>query len=181
MVNEFMKRNLEESYTRHNRMSRDRVRSGYRVDTDGFRCVKCGMYVLRDPLFSGVVNRNHCPFCLWSRHLDWRKPGDRMSACKGKMQPVGLAQKRKRNQYSLQIGEMMLIHICVDCGQASYNRIAADDRAEEIWTVFELSDYLSPFGCMLFQNDQVELLTSKHARQVSRCLFGIDKPVGVFY
>ena len=48
----------------------------------GFRCEHCGAYVYTLPMIAGVNNRNHCPFCLWSRHVDYLKPGDRMSACK---------------------------------------------------------------------------------------------------
>jgi len=95
------------------------------------------------------------------------------------MQPVGLAQKRKRNKYSLQIGELMLIHICEDCGQLSSNRIAADDRAEEIWIVFKSSGILSSCGCLDFQDTSVNLLNQNHADLVSRCLFGFDRPVEV--
>jgi hypothetical protein len=180
MVDEYVKWQMEESSFRRNRMSRDRFHSGHRVETDGFRCHWCGQYVLRDPLFSGVINRNHCPYCLWSRHLDWRKPGDRMSACKGKMQPVGLAQKQKRNHYSRQIGELMLIHICEDCGQVSTNRIAADDQEEEIWKVFASSINLIFDGWLLFQDEQMDLLNSEHADLVSRCLFGVEKPAEGF-
>ena len=173
MVDKLMKWSMEESTFRRSRMTRDRLHSGSRVETEGFRCLSCSQYVLREPLVSGVINRNHCPFCLWSRHLDWRKPGDRMSACKGKMQPVGLAQKQKRNKYSPQIGELMLIHRCKDCCQVSANRIAADDLAEEIWNVFESSSFLSTFGCLMFQDTQVNLLNLKQADLVSRCLFGM--------
>ncbi len=100
-----------------------------------------------------------------------------MSACKGKMQPVGLAQKQKQNKYSLQIGEVMLIYVCEDCGEISTNRIAADDRAEVIWNVFELSGYLSSCGCLEVRDTQVNMLNLKHADLVSRCLFGIEKHI----
>jgi hypothetical protein len=103
-----------------------------------------------------------------------------MSACKGKMQPVGLAQKQKRNKYSPQLGELMLIHICEDCGQVSTNRIAADDRAEEIWNVFVSSGYRSSNGCLEFQDTQVNLLNLKHMDQVNRCLFGTEGPIEAF-
>ena len=48
-----------------------------------FICENCGKEVL--PL--GYSSRNHCPFCLWSLHLDIN-PGDRASECGGKMEPV---------------------------------------------------------------------------------------------
>ena len=96
MNDEFFEWMIEESRLRGKRMSKDRRRSGMKVETDGFRCTHCGAFVTRDTLLSGVVNRNHCPYCLWSRHVDWQRAGDRMSACKGRMYPVGLALKRER-------------------------------------------------------------------------------------
>jgi hypothetical protein len=87
---------------------------------------------------AGVHNRNHCPYCLWSRHLDLFRAGDRLAACKGEMQPVGLALKRSRKRYGpADQGELMLIHRCVDCGACSINRIAADDLADALYEVFE--------------------------------------------
>jgi hypothetical protein len=63
--------------------------------------------------------------------------GDRLSACKGQMKPVGLTMKMGRNKYRLDHrGELMLVHQCNDCGTLSINRIAADDDASTIMTVF---------------------------------------------
>ena len=39
---------------------------------NGFICAHCGKEV--EPL--GYTSRNHCPFCLWSLHVDIN-PGDR--------------------------------------------------------------------------------------------------------
>jgi hypothetical protein len=86
--------------------------------------------VVADPFFSGVQHRNHCPYCLWSRHLDHEKAGDRLSACKAGMRPIGLTYKRTRKKYGDQRGEMMLVHLCLDCGKVSLNRVAADDDSE---------------------------------------------------
>jgi hypothetical protein len=91
-------------------------------------------------LISGVQNRNHCPFCLWSRHVDYLRPGDRMSACKAVMQPIALTVKHTRNKYAGRItGELMLVHRCNDCSKLSINRIAADDQASMIEHVFRAS------------------------------------------
>jgi RNHCP domain-containing protein len=68
---------------------------------------------------SGGRHRNHCPFCLYSRHVDGRRPGDRGSGCGGSMPPVGAFTRRN--------GEHAVVHRCVDCGFERYNRIAADD------------------------------------------------------
>jgi len=68
---------------------------------------------------SGGRHRNHCPFCLYSRHVDGRRPGDRASRCGGSMAPVAAFTRRN--------GEHAIVHHCVDCGFERYNRIAADD------------------------------------------------------
>jgi hypothetical protein len=106
----------------------------------GFKCAHCHYHVIASPGYSGVQNRNHCPYCLWSRHLDLYKPGDRLSACKGRMQPVGLTLKRILKKYNRpHQGELMLVHLCTECGKISANRIAADDDVRNIWAVYRSS------------------------------------------
>ncbi len=102
------------------------------VNNVDFRCLHCGSQVLANPRLSGVNNRNHCPYCLYSRHVDWKEAGDRLSPCKGPMRAVGLTLKRVKKKYGPQLGEVMLIHRCETCGQLSYNRIAADDNLEKL-------------------------------------------------
>jgi hypothetical protein len=100
---------------------------------------------LQQPCFGGAVsggvgNRNHCPYCLWSRHLDLFEAGDRLAACKAPMRSVGLTLKRSRNKYASAAGcELMLVHLYIDCERISINRIAADDVPEAIIEVFEAS------------------------------------------
>jgi hypothetical protein len=102
-----------------------------------FLCLHCRIRVSTGAAFSGVCNRNHCPNCLWSRHLDWREPGDRLSSCKGAMRPVGLTVKAVRKKYGGdRPGELMVIHACIECGSVSINRIAADDREDVLADVF---------------------------------------------
>ena len=36
---------------------------------------------------------DHCPRCLWSKHVDDQIPGDRASTCHGLMEPIGVIQK----------------------------------------------------------------------------------------
>ncbi len=104
-----------------------------------FICLHCHAYVSADRRLSGVHNRNHCPYCLWSRHLDLEHAGDRFSACKEQMRPVGLTFKRIRNKYGRQEGELMLVHQCMDCGSVSINRIAADDDVQTLESLAEIS------------------------------------------
>jgi hypothetical protein len=105
-----------------------------------FECRHCRRIVSADARLSGVNHRNHCPYCLWSRHVDLHQPGDRLSACKGGMRPIGLAFKQQHKRYlSAQRGELMLVHRCVACGAVSLNRGAADDNPALLWDVFAAS------------------------------------------
>jgi hypothetical protein len=81
-----------------------------------FRCLNCRRAVVPDSF--GTRHRNHCPSCLWSRHLD-ETPGDRRSLCKSRMEPIAVATRPG--------GEWVLIHRCAGCGTLRENRIAGDD------------------------------------------------------
>src|SRR6266540_5158732 len=105
-----------------------------------FRCAHCHVIVSSAHLLSGVNNRNHCPYCLWSCHLDLFAAGDRLSACKAPMKPIGLTMKQGRNKYQREPrGELMLVHECVECKTLSINRIAADDDSATVMAVFQES------------------------------------------
>jgi hypothetical protein len=105
-----------------------------------FKCAHCHVLVSSAHVLSGVNNRNHCPYCLWSCHLDLYAAGDRLSACKAPMKPIGLTMKMGRNKYQRDAhGELMLIHQCTDCSTLSINRIAADDGSEMVIAVFRES------------------------------------------
>ena len=65
-----------------------------------FKCAHCHALVLSTHLVSGVNNRNHCPYCLWSSHLELYAAGDRLSACKAPMKPIGLTMKTGRKSVS---------------------------------------------------------------------------------
>ncbi|MEW6406324.1 MAG: RNHCP domain-containing protein [Chloroflexota bacterium] len=105
-----------------------------------FTCSHCRSMVFAAHFLSGVHNRNHCPYCLWSCHLDLFAAGDRLSACKGQMKPIGLTMKKGRNKYRREArGELMLVHQCVECYSLSINRIAADDDPSMLMDVFHSS------------------------------------------
>jgi DNA-directed RNA polymerase subunit RPC12/RpoP len=116
-----------------------------RSSNNDFRCLHCSNHVSAMAELSGVRNRNHCPACLWSRHLDLYAAGDRLSACKAPMRPIGLTMKPGHNKYARAGGELMLVHSCEDCGRLSINRIAADDDAQTLAGIFTISLSL-PFG-----------------------------------
>jgi DNA-directed RNA polymerase subunit RPC12/RpoP len=138
-----------------------------------FRCKHCGQLVSTNPLLSGVHNRNHCPYCLWSRHLDWKRPGDRLAACKAEMRPLGLTVKKAVKKYALPSnGELMLIHQCVDCGKLSINRIAADDDAPAIDQVYQASRQMAPFLRRQLAELGIQTLRAADRKLVNTRLFG---------
>jgi hypothetical protein len=154
--------------------ARGASRGVYREQAEqGFQCQHCHYYVLAEPLLSGVRNRNHCPYCLWSRCLDLFEAGDRLSACKAPMQPVGLALKKTRKKYGLAAqGELMLVHQCAECGKVSANRIAADDDPQLVYRLYENSLGISSSGREAILAAGVQLLESRHRSIVRLRLFG---------
>ena len=50
-----------------------------------FICENCGRKVSK----LGYSCRNHCPYCLHSKHVD-KNPGDRAEECHGDLEPVSL-------------------------------------------------------------------------------------------
>ncbi|MFD0560351.1 RNHCP domain-containing protein [Stackebrandtia endophytica] len=83
-----------------------------RNENTGFRCLNCDARVVA--LTNGGY-RNHCPFCLRSRHVDIR-PGDRAADCGGLMDPVGWRHKTGK--------DWQIEFECRDCGTRSVNRVA---------------------------------------------------------
>ncbi|GAP11655.1 protein containing RNHCP domain [Bellilinea caldifistulae] len=138
-----------------------------------FTCKHCGNWVSVHPILSGVSNRNHCPYCLWSRHVDLFSAGDRLSACKGAMKPIGLTIKRQRKKYGdLLQGELMLIHSCTECGAVSINRLAADDDADRLLSVYEDSLHLEGEICRTLAGIGIFLIEEEHRVLVSQRITG---------
>jgi hypothetical protein len=147
-----------------------------------FRCAHCHAIVSSAHLLSGVNNRNHCPYCLWSCHLDLFAAGDRLSACKAPMKPIGLTMKKSRNKYQPERrGELMLIHECVECRTLSINRIAADDDPETVMMVFQDSFVLDHQVHVLCQQYGIAILSAEHAEAVRVQLYGraVEAPAEV--
>ena len=90
-------------------------------ENTAFTCLRCGLDVV--PLSNGSY-RNHCPRCLYSRHLDL-VPGDQASSCVGMMEPVGV---RYRSGKGLQV-----VHRCMTCGVLRANKIAIDTVQPDDW------------------------------------------------
>lgn len=96
---------------------------------ESFRCRHCRALVGLVP--SGGRHRNHCPVCLYSRHVDERIAGDRASQCGGSMAPIGVFCQRN--------GEQSLVHRCLTCGVIRHNRIAADDDYDLVVSLPDLT------------------------------------------
>ena len=146
-----------------------------------FRCAHCRNNVSAEHLLSGVNNRNHCPYCLWSCHLDLYSAGDRLSACRGQMKPTGLTMKKGRNKYRLESGgELMLIHECTECGSLSINRVAADDDSESILDVFKTSLQHSYQFRTRVETHGIIILNAEDDESVRSQLFGQNAEMPVF-
>ena len=139
---------------------------------DGFLCKHCNMYVSSAAFLSGVQNRNHCPYCLWSRHMDLYAAGDRLSACKSPMKPIGLTTKATNKKYGTGRGELMLIHLCTDCESLSINRIAADDDTQTIFAIFTSAMSLDVLVQRRLQVEDIRLLGEAEREMVRAQLFG---------
>jgi DNA-directed RNA polymerase subunit RPC12/RpoP len=83
---------------------------------EAFLCEQCGKRV--EPLVHGSY-RNHCPFCLFSKHVDDAGPGDRASSCGGLMAPVSMDYNGKKG--------WLIVHECRRCGKRIPNKTAPDD------------------------------------------------------
>ena len=78
---------------------------------EDFVCENCGFTV------KGSGYTNHCPNCLWSKHVDIN-PGDRRAICHGLMRPMGVEIKN---------GEYIILHHCTKCGFEKRNKAAKND------------------------------------------------------
>lgn len=90
--------------------------SRFKKNIEDFVCDHCG----REMKGSGFTN--HCPNCLYSKHVDIY-PGDRKESCGGPMEPVGAEESG---------GEWSLIHKCQKCGKLQKNKISPDDNFDAL-------------------------------------------------
>ena len=78
---------------------------------EDFVCGNCGAKI------HGNGYTNHCPKCLWSKHVD-NFPGDREAECGGMMKPVGAVKKKS---------EYFIVHRCVKCGFERQKKLEKND------------------------------------------------------
>lgn len=83
---------------------------------ENFTCGHCGKEV------QGNGYTNHCPSCLWSKHVDVY-PGDRAAVCRALMEPTGTETRG---------GEYVLVHRCTTCGHEQKNKAAKEDDRDAL-------------------------------------------------
>lgn len=86
--------------------------SQFKRVVEDFVCEHCGFEV------KGSGYTNHCPKCLWSKHVDVF-PGDREEVCKGLMKPIRSEQIE---------GDWYVIQKCEKCSREWKNRLVEGDN-----------------------------------------------------
>lgn len=83
---------------------------------EDFVCENCGADI------KGNGYTNHCPSCLWSKHVDVN-PGDRAASCGGQMKPTAIENEN---------GEYVITHTCQKCSHKKRNKISANDNFDVV-------------------------------------------------
>jgi hypothetical protein len=91
----------------------------FKRNIENFTCEHCGAEV------RGNGYTNHCPRCLWSKHVDIN-PGDRASRCGGLMEPIEIQLKN---------GDYIILHRCEKCGFEKRNKTVREDDLDVIITL----------------------------------------------
>ena len=84
----------------------------FQKNVEDFVCEKCGAKV------KGSGYTNHCPECLWSKHVD-NNPGDREATCGGMMKPFWI--EKEGNKF-------FVYQRCEKCEHEKRNFIGTDDN-----------------------------------------------------
>lgn len=95
-------------------------------DEEKYACGHCGKII------AGGRYNNHCPHCLWSKHVDDQIPGDRASKCHAMMEPIGVFQKG---------GRWRIVHQCAGCKKNTVVDSVSEDDSE---LIIELSQHPLP-------------------------------------
>ena len=83
---------------------------------EDFVCEHCGSHV------TGNGFTNHCPHCLWSKHVDVN-PGDRAAPCGGMMEPIALEGSTPKYR---------IVHRCKTCGLERRIAVGQNDDTEAV-------------------------------------------------
>lgn len=85
---------------------------------EDFECENCGALIV------GNGFTNHCPVCLYSKHVDIF-PGDRAEECQGLMEPIGV---------ELEKGKYVITQKCLKCGKLWRNEARSEDDIGQFLT-----------------------------------------------
>ena len=85
---------------------------------ESFICEVCNNKI--KPL--GYTARNHCPYCLYSKHVDIN-PGDRAETCHGLLKPISI---------DIENNIKKIVFKCEKCNQIRRNKVANDDNMDKI-------------------------------------------------
>lgn len=88
---------------------------------ENFVCENCGEQV------EGDGYTNHCPICLYSKHVDIF-PGDRKASCGGLMIPINVEFKS---------GEYIILHECKKCHHKKKNKSLEQDNYEKLLEIMK--------------------------------------------
>ena len=88
---------------------------------EDFVCEHCGTHV------KGNGYTNHCPRCLWSKHVDVM-PGDRAEGCGGMMKPTAVEGTTPHYR---------IVHTCERCGTVRRVDVAKHDSDESLLALVE--------------------------------------------
>jgi hypothetical protein len=82
---------------------------------ENFKCEHCGEEV------AGNGYTDHCPKCLWGKHVDREIPGDRASECRGLMEPARVLYEK---------GDYKIVYKCNRCNHDFKVRCDKNDDKE---------------------------------------------------
>ena len=86
---------------------------------EDFGCERCGERVVGD----GYTD--HCPKCLWGKHVDKEVPGDRDSECRGMMEPI-------KAEFLISNLQFKIKYQCLKCGHEFWVRQGDGDDKEKL-------------------------------------------------
>jgi rubrerythrin len=89
---------------------------------ENFKCGNCGFEV------EGDGYTDHCPKCLWGRHVDAKIPGDRASECRALMEPIRVLYEK---------GNYRIVYRCQGCSHEFTVRADKNDVREVLIHFFE--------------------------------------------
>lgn len=92
---------------------------------ENFICENCGKNVKK----LNYTARDHCPYCLYSKHVDIM-PGDRKNSCCGLLEPINIEKFKDT---------FKIIYQCQKCKELHKNIMAKDD---DINLIIKLSNQL---------------------------------------